>query len=78
LLNVGAEGPVLVSGVQHAVHPPEHLDSWPDEDRRSRIVFIGRGFDGGELERSLAVFNRLSEGDGATRSASGRHMVGPQ
>ena len=60
LLNVGAEGPLLVNGVQHAVHPPEHLDAWPDEDRRSRIVFIGRGFDGGELERSLAVFNRLA------------------
>ena len=65
LLNVGAEGPLLVNGVQHAVHPPEHLDAWPDEDRRSRIVFIGRGFDGGELERSLAVFNRLSEGHGS-------------
>ena len=62
LLNVGGNGPLLLNGVQHAVHPPEHLDAWPDEDRRSRIVFIGRGFDGGELERSLAVFNRLSEG----------------
>jgi G3E family GTPase len=69
LLNVGAEGPLLVNGVQHAVHPPEHLDSWPDEDRRSRIVFIGHGFDGGELERSLTVFNRLSEGHGASPPA---------
>jgi G3E family GTPase len=57
LLNVGAVGPVLVNGVQHAVHPPVHLGAWADEDRRSRIVFIGRGFDGAELERSLAVFN---------------------
>ena len=62
LLNVGADGPLLLNGVQHAVHPPEHLAAWPDEDRRSRIVFIGRAFDGGELERSLAVSNRLSEG----------------
>jgi G3E family GTPase len=69
LLNVGAEGPLLVNGVQHAVHPPEHLDSWPDEDRRSRIVFIGRGFDGGELERSLTVFNRLSESHVASAPA---------
>ena len=30
------------------------------QDRRSRIVFIGRGFDGGELERSLGVFNALT------------------
>jgi G3E family GTPase len=57
LLNVGAAGPLLVNGVQHAVHPPEHLDAWSDDDRRSRIVFIGRGFDGAQLQRSLAVFN---------------------
>jgi G3E family GTPase len=60
LLNVGAGGPLLVNGVQHAVHPPEHLDAWADDDRRSRLVFIGRHFDGGELERSLAAFNRLA------------------
>ena len=60
LLNVGAEGPLLVNGVQHAVHPPVHLDAWTDDDRRSRMVFIGRGFDGRELEHSLAAFNRMA------------------
>jgi G3E family GTPase len=57
LLNVGGEGPVLVNGVQHVVHPPEHLDAWPEDDRRSRIVFIGRGFTPGELSASLLAFN---------------------
>jgi G3E family GTPase len=58
LLDVGAAGPLLINGVQHVVHPPEHLPAWPDDDRRSRIVFIGRGFTGSEqLERSLAAFN---------------------
>ena len=60
LLNVGSEGPLLINGVQHVVHPPEHLPSWPDDDRRSRIVFIGRGFSRDELERSLAAFNRAA------------------
>ncbi len=60
LLDVGAEGPLLINGVQHVVHPPEHLQSWPDEDRRSRIVFIGRGFTREELESSLAAFNRAA------------------
>jgi G3E family GTPase len=60
LLNVGAEGPLVLNGVQHVVHPPEHLDSWPDPDHRSRLVFIGRGFTGGELEQSLAAFNRAA------------------
>lgn len=57
LLNVGLEGPIVLNGVQHVVHPPEHLPAWPDEDRRSRIVFIGRGVEREALERSLAAFN---------------------
>jgi G3E family GTPase len=60
LLNVGGAGPVLVNGVQHVVHPPEHLDPWPDDDRRSRIVFIGRGIDPASLQESLAAFNSLA------------------
>jgi G3E family GTPase len=60
LLAVGGDGPVLLNGVQHVVHPPEHLDAWPDGDRRTRIVFIGRGVDREELERSLAAFNRAA------------------
>jgi G3E family GTPase len=60
LLNVGASGPLLLNGVQHVVHPPEHLDVWPDGDRCSRIVFIGRGFTGAELEASLLAFNRAA------------------
>jgi G3E family GTPase len=60
LLNVGAAGPLLVNGVQHAVHPPEHLADWPDDDRRSRLVFIGSGYDEDELTRSLAAFNRAA------------------
>ena len=58
LLNVGGEGPLLLNGVQHVVHPPEHLPAWPDGDRRSRLVFIGRGLERGEVERSLLAFNR--------------------
>jgi len=60
LLDVGGAGPVLVNGVQHVVHPPLHLDAWPDDDRRSRLVFIGRALDGPALERSLAAFTRAA------------------
>jgi G3E family GTPase len=58
LLNVGGPGPLLLNGVQHAVHPPEHLPEWPDDDRRSRIVFIGCGIAKGEVEASLEAFSR--------------------
>jgi G3E family GTPase len=60
LLDVGADGPIVLNGVQHVVHPPEHLPAWPDDDRRSRLVFIGRDLDGEALERSLTAFCRAA------------------
>jgi G3E family GTPase len=57
---VGGSGPLVLNGVQHVVHPPIHLDEWPDDDQRSRIVFIGCGFTAAELERSLVAFNRAA------------------
>lgn len=57
LLDVGGDGPVLLSCVQHAVYPPVHLDAWPDEDRRSRIVVIGYGLERERLEASLRAFD---------------------
>jgi G3E family GTPase len=60
LLNVaGVPTPVLINGVQHIVHPPSHLEEWPDADRRSRLIFIVRGLKRSQIERSLAVFNGL-------------------
>jgi G3E family GTPase len=56
LLDVGGPGPVVLNGVQHVVHPPRHLGAWPDDDRRSRIVFIARGIEKREIEESLAAF----------------------
>jgi G3E family GTPase len=68
LLDVGAPGPLLLNGVQHVVHPPLHLDRWPDGDHRSRIVFIGRGFTAAELQDSLRAFQR-AQGSGGAASA---------
>ena len=62
LLNVaGVPGPVLVNGVRHLVHPPAHLDRWPDEDRRSRVVVISNGLRREEIERSLHAFNAIDD-----------------
>ncbi|MGI9433904.1 MAG: CobW family GTP-binding protein [Geminicoccaceae bacterium] len=61
ILNVaGQSTPVIVHGVQHVIHPPAHLDDWPDDDHRSRIVFIMRGLDPALIKRSLAAFNKLA------------------
>lgn len=32
--------PAVVQAAQHAMFTPEWLDDWPDDDRRSRLVFI--------------------------------------
>ena len=61
LLDVGGPGPVVVNGVQHVVHPPQHLAAWPGDDHRSRVVFVTRGIDHEAVEASLAAFQRAAE-----------------
>ena len=34
--------PVVVHGVQHVFHPTARLQRWPDDDHRTRLVFITR------------------------------------
>jgi G3E family GTPase len=36
------ETPVVVHGVQHVFHPTVRLSCWPDDDHRTRLVFITR------------------------------------
>jgi G3E family GTPase len=59
LLNVGATGPVVLNGVQHILHPPEHLAAWPGEDQRSHLVFILHALDPEAIRTSLQAFQHL-------------------
>jgi G3E family GTPase len=52
----GEAGPRAVHAVQHTLYPAARLASWPDEDRRTRIVFIGRGLDEAEVAGILDSF----------------------
>ena len=36
------ETPMVVHGVQHVFHPTARLERWPDDDHRTRLVFITR------------------------------------
>ena len=57
ILNIAdADAPVAIHGVQRLVHPPVHMAAWPDDDRRSRLVFIVDGLDRRLIERSLMSF----------------------
>jgi G3E family GTPase len=40
--------PVILHGVQHVFHPPVRLSAWPDDDHRTRLVFIVK-----DIERHL-------------------------
>jgi len=48
--------PVVVHGVQHVFHPPVRLEAWPDDDRRTRIVFITRDLDPRAMQGLLDAF----------------------
>jgi G3E family GTPase len=36
------ERPAVIHGVQHVYHEPVWLERWPSQERRTRMVFIGR------------------------------------
>ena len=48
--------PIVVHGVQHVFHPPLELAAWPDDDRRTRLVFITRGIPRTLIETTLLKF----------------------
>ena len=62
------ERPAVVHGVQHVLHPVELLDAWPTDDRRSRLVLIGRRLDRGWVE---ALIDMLEAEAHAARPAAG-------
>src|SRR5207244_4843279 len=51
----GVRGPVVVQAVQHVAHRPVELEAWPDDDRRSRLVFITRNLSRGAVEPLFAA-----------------------
>jgi G3E family GTPase len=61
LLDVGEAGPVLLNGVQHILHPPEHLQEWPEQEdeHQSRIVFIMKSIQAEQLLQSLHSFQHM-------------------
>jgi G3E family GTPase len=63
ILNVEGD-PVVVQAVQTVVHEPVTLDAWPGADRRSRFVFITRGMERADIERTFEALDfapRLGE-----------------
>jgi len=48
--------PLVIHGVQHIFHPPFQLEQWPDDDHRSRLVFITKDIKKAQLEDLFKAF----------------------
>lgn len=56
----GCKGPVLVQFVQHLSPPPVELETWPDGDRQSRVVFITRNIAEKQIRDLFAAVKALA------------------
>ncbi len=54
----GIDTPFAFHGVQHIFDPPVPLKNWTGEDRRTRIVLIGRNLERSEIQRSLDLLRK--------------------
>lgn len=50
------EQPVVLHAVQHVLHPPARLPTWPDDDRRSRLVCVTYDLDPAIVRRLFDAF----------------------
>jgi G3E family GTPase len=57
----GTKGPVVIHAVQHTAHRPTELQAWPDDDHRSRLVFITRGIRRPEVEALFAAVSGIAK-----------------
>lgn len=67
LLNISEQPdrPAVIQGAQRLLHALTWLDHWPDDDRRSKLVFITQGVDRKEIEDMIGLLDRI-----ATQTAS--------
>ncbi|MBQ3105403.1 MAG: GTP-binding protein [Lachnospiraceae bacterium] len=59
IVDVGDRGPIVINGVQHIIHPPQHLEDWNGEERNSQIVFIMKEIEPEQLMASLVAFQNI-------------------
>jgi len=61
--------PVVVHGVQHVFHPTARLPHWPDDDHRSRLVFITRDLPEAAVRELFEAFLGAAAVDRPDRAA---------
>ncbi|MBT3991999.1 MAG: GTP-binding protein [Rhodospirillaceae bacterium] len=53
--------PAVIQGAQQIFHSLDWLDSWPSDDKRTRIVFITRNIDQAYIEDTYDLIERVAE-----------------
>jgi G3E family GTPase len=61
--------PVVVHGVQHVFHPTARLERWPDDDHRTRLVFITRDLPQRTVQDLFEAFTGTPATDRPDRAA---------
>jgi G3E family GTPase len=61
--------PLVLHGVQHVLHPPARLERWPDDDRRSRLVFITKDLPEATIREIFNAFLTHAAPDRPDRAA---------
>lgn len=62
--------PAVIQGAQHLLHNLAWLDAWPDEDQRTRIVFIAQGVARETVQEMIELLERV-----ASRTARARQRA---
>lgn len=62
LVNIAEEPgrPAVIQGAQHLLHTMTWLDRWPDDDHRTRVVFITQGIPKSDLKDIVDLLDRVS------------------
>ncbi len=60
------ERPCVIHGVQHVFHEPTWLERWPDDDRRTRVVFITRKLPRAAIEPFITALTGLTADTAST------------
>jgi G3E family GTPase len=61
--------PMVVHGVQHIFHPATRLERWPDDDHRTRLIFITRDLPEKTVRELFAAFLNAAAPDRPDRAA---------
>ena len=68
----GEDKPAVIHGVQHIFHPLQWLEAWPDEDKRTKLVFITDGISQDKIEGLFKIIlEKVEENPALNEKAQG-------